>query len=198
MRKSSDLRKAEIVDTVLSLADRIGPDRVTTGAVTAEIGITQAALFRHFPTKAALWQAVAASVAEAMTRAWDAALTGHSLPVDRIKAVIAAQLERIAATPALPMLLFSRELNVENAELRMAFAGRLMAFHGHLRREIAAGQQQKALRTDVAPDDAAMLLTSLVQGVAIRWTLGARAFPIRDEGLRMLDVQLRLLATREA
>jgi AcrR family transcriptional regulator len=197
MRKTSDLRKAEIVRTVLALADRIGPDRVTTSAVTGEIGITQAALFRHFPTKAELWQAVAATVAEAMTLAWDMALEGNGLPVDRIRAVVAAQLERIAATPALPMLLFSRELNVENAELRLAFAGRLAAFHAHLRREIAAGQQQKTLRDDVTPDDAAALMTSLVQGVAIRWTLGVRNFPIREEGLRMLDVQLRLLAAQE-
>jgi hypothetical protein len=32
MRKSAELRKAEIVAAVLDLADRIGPDRVTTGA----------------------------------------------------------------------------------------------------------------------------------------------------------------------
>jgi len=54
VRKSAELRKAEIVATVLDLADRIGPDRVTTGAVASQIGVTQAALFRHFPTKAAL------------------------------------------------------------------------------------------------------------------------------------------------
>ncbi len=59
MRKSAERRKAEIVIVVLALADRIGPDRVTTGAVATAIGVTQAALFRHFPTKAALWQAVA-------------------------------------------------------------------------------------------------------------------------------------------
>ncbi len=62
MRKSAELRKAEIVATVLDLADGIGPDRVTTGAVASQIGVTQAALFRHFPTKDALWQAVAEHV----------------------------------------------------------------------------------------------------------------------------------------
>ena len=57
--KAKLLRKAEIVRTVLALADRIGPDRVTTGAAAAAVGVTQAALFRHFPTKAALWLAEA-------------------------------------------------------------------------------------------------------------------------------------------
>lgn len=193
MRKTSDLRKAEIVATILALADRIGPDRVTTGAVAADVGFTQAAVFRHFPTKAAMWNAVADHVADALTIAWDAALVQGDLPVDRIKALIGAQLDQIGVTPAMPMLLFSRELNVENAALRAAFRGRLAAFHCHLMREVTGGQQSQALRGDVAAADVAVLLTSLVQGVAIRWTLGARDFGLQAEGLRLLDVQLRLL-----
>lgn len=52
MRKSAELRKTQIVTTILDLADKIGPDRVTTGAIAAEVGVTQAAIFRHFPSKA--------------------------------------------------------------------------------------------------------------------------------------------------
>lgn len=196
MRKTSDLRKAEIVATILGLADRIGPDRVTTSAVATEVGVTQAAIFRHFPTKAAMWNAVADHVAVTLTTAWDAALAQSELPVERVKALIGAQLGQIAATPAMPMLLFSRELNVENADLRAAFRGRLVMFHGHLMREIAAGQATHALRGDVAAADVSVLLTSLVQGVAIRWSLGARDFDLRAEGMRLLDVQLRLLVAK--
>ena len=71
MRKRAELRKAEIVAALLGLADSIGPDRVTTGAVASSIGITQAALFRHFPTKDTLWQTVAEHVAEGLEEAWD-------------------------------------------------------------------------------------------------------------------------------
>ena len=49
---------------------------------------------------------------------------------------------------------------------------------------------------DVAANDVAVLLTALVQGVAIRWALGARDFNLREEGLRLFDVQCRLLAVR--
>ena len=196
MRKSSDLRKAEIVATILALADRIGPDRVTTGAVAAEVGVTQAAVFRHFPTKAAMWNAVADNVTDMLTTAWDTALAKAGLPVDRITALIGAQLDQISATPAMPMLLFSRELNVENTALRAAFRGRLAAFNCHLMREVTGGQQSQTLRGDVAAADVAVLLSSLVQGVAIRWTLGARDFGLQAEGLRLLNVQLRLLGAK--
>ncbi len=194
MRKSAELRKAEIVATVLDLADKIGPDRVTTGAVASQIGVTQAALFRHFPTKDALWQTVAEHVAEGLANAWDEALRQGDKPIDRLRALISAQFAQIDATPALPMLLFSRELNVNNAELRTTFRGRLMTFRGLLAREVSAAQIAGVLRDDVAADDAAVLLTSLVQGVAIRWALGSRDFDLCAEGQRLLDVQCRLLA----
>lgn len=195
VRKSAELRKAEIVAAALDLADRIGPDRVTTGAVASRIGVTQAALFRHFPTKAALWQAVAEHVAEGLATAWDEALRLGDTPTIRLRALISAQFAQIEATPALPMLLFSRELNVTNAELRAIFHGKLSAFRGLLAREVAAGQDAGLLRGDIAANDAAALLTSLVQGVAIRWALGTRDFDLRAEGLRLFDVQYRLLAT---
>ena len=198
MRKSAELRKAEIVLTILDLADRIGPDRVTTGAVATEVGVTQAALFRHFPTKTAMWNAVAEHVAHLLTQSWGEALERETAPHQRLRGLIAAQFKQIAATPALPMLLFSRELNVENANLRRAFRDRLAAFYGHLKREVAAGQAEGHFRADVQADDVAVLLASLVQGMAIRWTLGAREFALMDEGLRLLDVYLQLLTSTEA
>ena len=197
MRKSAELRKAQIVAVILDLADRIGPDRVTTGAVAAEVGVTQAAIFRHFPTKAEMWVAVADHVAGVLTAAWAEALKEAKSPVEQVKALVGAQLDQITAHPAMPMLLFSRELNVENAALRAAFRDRLVALHGLLMREVIEGQRDGTFVKDVAAADVAVLLTSVIQGVAIRWSLGARDFALRDEGLRLLAVQLRLLGVRE-
>ena len=197
MRKSAELRKAEIVAAVLDLADRIGPDRVTTGATAAAVGVSQAALFRHFPTKAAMWLAVADHVAGELAMEWERALAGTDGPIDRIKALVGAQLGQIVSTPALPMLLFSRELNVGNEDLRAAFRGLLMKFQALIVAELARGQDAGFLRREVAPEDAAVLLTSLVQGMAIRWSLGARNFSLIGEGKRLLEVQLRLLTVKE-
>src|SRR5690606_2764672 len=197
MRKSAELRKAEIVAAVLDLADRIGPDRVTTGAAASAVGVSQAALFRHFPTKAAMWLAVADHVAGELAMEWQRALAGTDDPLDRVTALMAAQLGQIAATPTLPMLLFSRELNVGNEDLRAAFRGLLMKFQALIVAELARGQDAGFLRREVAPEDAAVLLTSLVQGLAIRWSLGALNFSLIGEGKRLLEVQRRLLTVTD-
>ena len=181
--------------TVLKQSDAIGPDRVTTSSVATEIGITQAALFRHFSTKADLWLAVAEQVSEMLSQAWAEALLAEHKPLERIRALVGAQLRQIGKTPAMPMLLFSRELNVDNTGLREAFRTRLVEFQTLLVAEVSKAAASGHIRKDIVPTDAAVLFTSLIQGMAIRWSLGARDFDLIHEGLRLFDVQIRLMVT---
>lgn len=196
-RQSAQDRKAQIVVEVLRLADEIGPDRLSTTDVARAIGLSQPAIFRHFPTKGALWLAVAEDIADRLQRDWAAAEGGASEPHARLKALIGAQLTAISATPALPSILFSRELQVDNQALRDVFRRLLGAFQGCLVAAIRDLQAAGDLRGDINAKDVAMLLTSLIQGVAIRWTLGARGFPLVEEGLRLFDLQMALLHTQE-
>ncbi len=196
-RLSAEDRKAQIVAEVLRLADEIGPDRLSTTDVARAVGLSQPAIFRHFATKGALWLAVAEDIAVRLKKDWAAAEAQSVAPEARLRALIGAQLTAISDTPALPSILFSRELQVDNPPLRDVFRGLLGAFQGRL---VAAIRDQRATAVpchEVSSEDVAMLLTSLVQGVAIRWTLGARGFPLVQEGLRLFDVQMALLTAQE-
>lgn len=193
-RKPAEDRKADIVEALLRLADRIGPDRLTTNDIAREVGVTQAAIFRHYPTKADLWSAVGEVIAERLERAWRAALAESASPQGRLRALLSAQLHQIEACPALPAILHSRELNVDNATLRERFRALLALFQAHLAENLEAMATDGSLAPDLAPQDAAVLLTSLVQGIAIRWSLGSRGFALQPEGMRLSDVQLALFA----
>lgn len=193
-RKPAEDRKADIVAALLELADRIGPDRLTTNDVAREVGVTQAAIFRHFPTKAALWTAVGEVLSDRLQGAWAEALAVDLPPRERLRALVGAQLAQIEACPALPAILFSRELSVENPALRETFRNLLTVFQGHLIAELRRLSEAGDALPDLSPDDAALFLISLVQGLAIRWTLGSRRFSLPSEGARLLDIQLKLLA----
>lgn len=196
-RQSAEDRKAQIVAEMLRLADEIGPDRLTSTDVARAIGFSQPAIFRHFPTKSALWLAVADDIAARLRAGWEIAEAKTVSPEARLRALIGAQLTAISETPALPSILFSRELQVDNPALRDVFRKLLGTFQGRLVAAIRDQQATAGWRHEVSPEDVAMLLTSLVQGVAIRWTLGARSFPVVQEGLRLFDVQMALLITQE-
>lgn len=195
-RKTADARKAEILEATLRLADEVGPDRLTIEAIARAVGLTQPGIFRHFPAKQAIWQAVAETVADRMTKAWDGVLERAGMPVDRLAALIAAQLRLIQVTPAIPAILFSRELHVENDALREIFETLMGRFHHAITDEVQRAQDIGTFHRDIAADDVALLLIGLVQGLALRWSLTGRRFSLEAEGARLLSLQIGLLLAR--
>ncbi len=191
-RKSAESRKSEIVAAMLRLADELGPDRLTTQAVATAVGLTQPGIFRHFPTKQDLWHAVALQITEAMMNAWDEVMAVDAAPPDRLAALIGVQLRQISANPAIPAILHSRELHAENAPLHATFLGVMTRFQTMLVDELKRGRESGVFRADLVPADGAVLLISLVQGLAIRWSLGRRSFALEVEGARLVASEIAL------
>jgi AcrR family transcriptional regulator len=178
---------------MLRLADALGPDRLTTNDVAKAVGLTQPGIFRHFPTKQDLWIAVATHIAEQMSDAWAAVLTENLDPSRRIEALIRVQLHQISQNPAIPAILHSRELQSGNAALRAQFLELMTRYQTLLVDALTKGSAEGVFRSDLDPKDSAILLISLVQGLAIRWSLGQRAFSLEAEGGRLMACQLALL-----
>ncbi len=197
MRKSAEDRKAEIASVVLRLAAKVGPDRLTTEDIAQAVGLSQPAIFRHFPRKQDIWQAVAARIGADMATCWTKAGNGSGTPSGRLRALVEAQLRLIQSTPALPAILFSRELHAENEGLRQTFVEMMGRFHQVLRSAITDGIRMQEFRDDIDAADAAWLVLGLIQGLAVRWSLSARAFPLVDEGRRLLELQLRGMIVRD-
>jgi len=196
IRKTAEHRKAEIVDATLRLAGERGPERLTTEAIAGAVGLTQPAIFRHFPKKQALWSAVAERIGSVMEARWAKGQQGDATPLGQIRAVVVAQLQLIQKMPAIPAILFSRELHTRNQGLREAFFGLLIRFHRIVADLAARARAAGELRGDLEPDDAAFLILGLVQGLAIRWSISGRSFDLAEEGSRLLDLQLRGFADR--
>ncbi|MBT8077642.1 MAG: TetR family transcriptional regulator [Gammaproteobacteria bacterium] len=192
IRKSADERKAEVVAAALKLADEIGPDRVTTDTLAGAVGLTQPGLFRHFPKKQDIWESVAGHIGQQMQKRWAAIERRRDdAPEERLRRLIVGQLRLIQTFPAIPSLLFSRELLVENVRLRKIFGKLLEQFHQRLTQCVIDAQQSGHFRADLVPGDVAYLLIALVQGLAVRWSVNERRFSIVKEGERLLALQLQ-------
>lgn len=194
IRRTAEERKSEIVETTLRLADKVGPDRLTTDEIARGVGVTQAAIFRHFPSKKDLWTAVATRIGEKFQQRWFAIEQAGAEPTVQLRELLLGQLKLIQLTPAIPAILLSRELHVENKILRTIFWQFMQQLLGRVERLIAAGQREGVYRDDVEAKDAAFLMIGLIQGLVLRWSLSGRAFDLPAEGNRLLDIQLRLFA----
>ncbi len=189
-RKSAPERKSEIIVAALRLAAEIGPDRLTTEALAREVGISQAGIFRHFPTKADIWDAVAEHIGKMLREKAAANKNIAGLPVDQLRKFVCGHLGFLETTPAIPAILFSRELHASNDKLRAFFAGLIASRQRHFAKLIQAEIDAGRFKAGLSADDAAYLILALIQGLAMRWSLNARSFDLVEEGRRLLELQL--------
>jgi AcrR family transcriptional regulator len=197
-RKPAETRKQEIVDAALRLADSEGPERLSTETVAEAVGLTQPGIFRHFPKKQDLWEAVARRIGAMMEARWKAAHGEGFSPIEEIQALVEAQLRLIQGTPAIPAILFSRELHTRNEGLRTIFHGLISRFHQMIADRAARAQEAGLLRADVDPQDAAFLIIALIQGLVVRWSISGRNFDLPAEGARLAQRQLQLMTITDS
>lgn len=188
-RKTAIERKAQIVDEAIKLAAEVGPDRLTTEQLAQRVGISQPGIFRHFPRKTDIWLAVGKQIATLISQV-STQIDSNLSPLEKLRSLLIGQLVFLETTPAVSAILFSHELHTENEELRAFFVkmmtGRQKKFSQIFEQAISDG----SLRSDLNADDAAHLIISVIQGLAMRWSLNNRKFSLVDEGTRLLDLQL--------
>lgn len=89
----ADERRAVTVEAVVALAGSVNPSEITLAAIAKHMNVTQGALFRHFPSKEAIWQAVMEWLAERLLARIDRTARDIESPLDALKAMFLSHVE---------------------------------------------------------------------------------------------------------
>ncbi len=196
-RKSASVRKAEITHAALELAFEFGPDRVTTTMIADRLGLTQPAIYKHFPNKEDIWCAAADELCQRIDDNIQAA-KGQPKPIAQLRELVMGQLRLLHDNPGLPEIMVMRDPNARTKDLRT----RVMTSMGGLREAIrlAIGEAQILghIRTDLDVEDCTHLVVGVVQGLALRLLRFREPETFLSTGERLLDLQLRLLTEQGA
>ena len=138
----ADERRAVTVGAVVALAATQNPSEITTSAIAQHMHLTQGALFRHFPNKDAILQAVMDWVAAQLLARIDRAADGAASPLAALQAMFMAHVAFVAEHPGVPRIIFS-ELQRAGETLPKQMVQTLITSYGaRLHRLIAQGQAQ--------------------------------------------------------
>jgi len=193
-RLSSDQRQREIVANVLALARERGPDAITTQAIADRIGVTQGAIFRHFPDKEAIWLAVFGWVRESLGTVLATAIEQPGSPLARIEAAFLAHVAFIAANPGVPRVLFHELQYPGDSPVRAEVRAMVSGYRERLALLFAEAKVAGELAADLDSALAPVLFIGAVQGLVIESALAGdesgmmkrarRMFPLLLDGYR--------------
>lgn len=167
-RMSGEERRVEAVEALIGLAADQDPGSVTTAEIAGRMGVTQGALFRHFPTKSAVMEAAMRWVGERLMARVDRVAGKAISPLAVLEAIFHAHVDFVSAHPGIPRMLFGELQRSKETPSRALVREMLSAYGRRLQRLLeegkAAGELDEALDVRVA----AGLLIGTVQGLVIQ------------------------------
>ena len=194
VRMSSEERQAEIVGAVLALARERGPDAITTQDIATRIGVTQGAIFRHFPDKEAIWLAVFAWVRASLGGALDAAIDRAGSPLAKIERAFLAHVAFVAANPGVARVLFHELQYPGDSRVRVEVRAMIDGYRHRLARLFRDAKASDELPQALDPALASILFIGAVQSLVIQASLAGderameararRMFPLLLDGYR--------------
>lgn len=164
----ADERRAVTVEAVVELAGEQNPTDITTAAIAQRMGLTQGALFRHFPNKAAILQAVMEWVAERLLGRVDKAIDAASSPLAGLEAAFMAHIDFVVQHPGVPRMLFGELQRAEESPAKLMVRTMIRGYSARLQRLIEDGKSQGELAADLDANAAATLFIGSIQGLVMQ------------------------------
>ena len=165
---SADERRAVTIEAVIDLAASVNPSEITTAAIAKRMNVTQGALFRHFPSKDAIWRAVMEWTAERLLGRIDRAARGIESPVAAMRAMFLSHVEFAVEHPGVPRMMFG-ELQRAEASPAKLMAQTLMRRYGErLRALIEQGKASGEIDPEVDAQVAVTLFIGSIQGLVMQ------------------------------
>jgi TetR/AcrR family transcriptional regulator len=195
-RLDTATRQAEIVSAALRLAQETSPGAITTGDLAAAVGLSQGALFRHFPSKEAVWLATMGWVREQLMCRLEQVASRASTPTEALHAVFEAHVGFVATHPGVPRVIFHELQKKADSPLKRQVRQLMEAYRQLLLSLLGAAVERGDLRPDLDRPAAATLFIGIVQGLVMQAMLTGRRTGMSTEATRVFQIYLRGIEAR--
>lgn len=186
--KTLTSRQAEIVDAALKLIAEQGIQHLTIRNLSTAIGVTEAALYRHFPGKTEIIQAMVSRFEEDVDdigelRGWAA-----------IEAVLVRRTELVLAKPDLARVVFAEELFKDSPETEQILHGMMQRHYKIMERHFQEAVEDGVIRADIPMDTLFRLILGPLRLLIKQWGLSGGSFDLRAKRDEMLSLMKELFA----
>lgn len=157
-------RKQAILEALAQELEQHPGDRITTAALARAVGVSEAALYRHFPSKARMFEGLIGFAEENVFARINQILAEEKHTQVRVASVVYLLLGFADRNPGITRVLLGDALVGERERLH----DRVQQFFERIDLQLKQILREAALREDASlrtsPENAAALLTAFVEG----------------------------------
>ncbi len=199
LKLGTRIRRDQIAEAALALVAERGLRELNVAAVARRVGLAPSALYRHYPGKEAVLDAVLERVHERLVGIVAHVASGPGDALAALRRLFDLHLALVGESRALFPVLVSDAFQSGSAERRRRVFAVVSGYMGRVAALARRGQREGAIRRDVAPRTVALMFLGIVQPPSMLSALSGGAFDPRRPGLaawRLFEQTLRAAPLR--
>ena len=162
-------RKDQILQALARMLETSPGERITTAALAKEVGVSEAALYRHFPSKARIFEGLIKFIEETLFLRISRILNEESNAEIRCHKILTLLLTFSDKNPGMTRLLTGDVLAGETERLRVRIAQFYNRLESQLKQILREAQIRENLKATISPAAMANLLLASAEGRLIQF-----------------------------
>jgi TetR/AcrR family transcriptional regulator len=162
-------RKQEILEVLAQMLENQPGIRITTANLAAHVGVSEAALYRHFPSKAKMFEGLIEFIEESLfTRIKQ--ITEENIPCqEQCKKICALVLMFAEKNPGLCRILTGESISGDISKLRGRIEKLFDRLNTQIKQIIREAELKEGFRPEVSIPALAGLLTAVLEGRIVQY-----------------------------
>ncbi|WP_104203423.1 TetR/AcrR family transcriptional regulator [Billgrantia saliphila] len=165
---TAEARRELTVQAVIELSAGDDPATITTTDIAKHMQVTQGALFRHFASKDAIWEAVIDWIETRVMQRLETAAAQADGPLAALRAMFLAHADFIVVHPGVPRLLVGQLQHSRPTPARRRVHALLGTYQQRIERLLIQAREAGELREGLDIASAAVQFIGILQGLAIQ------------------------------
>lgn len=157
-------RRQQILEALASMLEASPGARITTAALAKEVGVSEAALYRHFPSKSKMFEGLIEFIEETVFSRITLILEDESEPVLRCEKILHLLLAFSEKNPGITRILTGDALSGETARLRQRVAQLFDRIETQLRQILRDAELREGLRFGLSINATVNVLMATAEG----------------------------------
>ncbi|MBR9827476.1 MAG: nucleoid occlusion factor SlmA [Oceanospirillales bacterium] len=157
-------RREQILQALAHMLESNPGQRITTAALAREVGVSEAALYRHFPSKARMFEGLIGFIEETLFSRITL-ITGSDVPAARqCEQILTLLLAFVDKNPGMARILTGDALSGETERLRVRVNQLFERLETQLKQVMREAEVREGLRTEMPAGPTANLMLAAAEG----------------------------------
>jgi AcrR family transcriptional regulator len=187
-RKPIGQRQKQIIDAARKLIIANGSEHITIKGIAQEVGISEAAIYRHFRSKRDILELLVNHIEQNLVKDITKANTSKYTSINTIDKALRSHISAIEQRKGIAFQVIAEIISLGDKELNNKVSKAINSYIDSLKDLLARGVNAREIRGDINLDAAATLLFCMIQGLVNMWALSNYSFNLEKKYMLLWNI----------